>query len=157
MDLEHAEHTAVREAVYVVLGTHTTDPVEAQRSEIETRQTLTLSASIGSVATSGPAGPARSDTITYAPAGYDPVYGALTFNATGNALDANIAVGSGTLKNPLFVVRGASAYPSTVRLNGAVLTADVDYFPSLRAGTSELWLTLNRNLGGATNRLQLQP
>jgi hypothetical protein len=144
-------------AVYVVLGPHTTGPVEAQRGEVETIQTLALSASIGSVAASGPAGPARVDTITYAPAGYDPVRGALTFAATGNALDANIAVGAGTLKHPLLVVRGTTAYPSTVKLNGTTLVADTDYFPSLRAGANELWLTLNRDLSGATNRVQLQP
>ncbi|HEU4664835.1 MAG TPA: hypothetical protein VFS55_12480 [Dokdonella sp.] len=145
-------------AVYVVLGPHSTSPVEAQRAEVETIQTLALSASVGSVATSGPAGPARSDTITYAPAGYDPVRGALTFNAAGNALDANIAVGAGrTLKHPLLVVRGVGAYPQSVKLNGTTLTADVDYYPSLRAGANELWLTLDRDLTGAANRLQLQP
>lgn len=144
-------------AVYVVLGPHSTGPVEAQRAEIEARQTVVLSASIGSVATSGPAGPARSDTITYEPAGYDPVHGALTFNAAGNMLDANIAVGSGTLEHPMLIVRGLNAYPATVLLNGTTLIADADYFASLRADTNELWLTLNRNLSGAGNHLQLQP
>jgi hypothetical protein len=145
-------------AVHVVLGPHSAGPVEAQRAEVEAIQTLALGASIGSVATSGPAGPARSDAITYAPPGYDPVYGALTFAAAGNALDANIAVGAGrTLKHPLLVVRGMNAYPSSVKFNGATLTADVDYYPSLRAGANELWLTLNRDLTGTSNRLQLQP
>ncbi len=144
-------------AVYVVLGPHSTGPVEAQRSEIETRQTLTLSASIGSVASSGPAGPGRSDTITYQPAGNDPVRGALTFNASGNALDANIAVGAGTLRHPLIIVRGVSTHPATVQFNGATLAADSDYFSSLRADANELWLTLNRDLSGAGNHLQLQP
>jgi hypothetical protein len=145
-------------AVYVVLGPHGASPVETQRAEIEAIQTLALSASIGTVATSGPAGPARSDTITYAPAGYDPVYGALTFAAAANVLDANIAVGAGrTLKHPLLVVRGINAYPQSVKLNGTTLTADVDYYPSLRAGANELWLTLNRDLTGSANRLQLQP
>ncbi len=145
-------------AVYVVLGPKSAFPVEAQRGEVETMQTLTMTASVGSVATSGPAGPARADTITYAPVGYNPIYGALTFTAAGNALTANIAVGAGhTLKHPLLVVRGMTAYPTTVKLNGATLTADTDYFPSLRAGTNELWLTLNRDLTGASNGLQLIP
>jgi hypothetical protein len=145
-------------SVYIVLGPDSASPVEAQRSEIETIQTLAMTATVGSVATSGPAGPARADTMTYAPSGYDPVHGALTFAAAGNALDANIAVGAGrTLAHPLLVVRSMSAYPSTVKLNGSTLVADTDYFPSLRAGANELWLTLNRNLSGATNRLQLQP
>jgi hypothetical protein len=144
-------------SVYVVLGPDSTTPVETQRGEVEAIQTLALTASIGSVATSGPAGPARTDTITYAPPGYDPVHAALTFTAAGNSLDATIAVGAGhTLAHPVLVVRGMGAYPSTVTLNGATLTADADYFPSLRPDANELWLTLNRDLTGS-NHLQLQP
>lgn len=144
-------------ATYIVLGPHSTGPVEAQRSEVEARQTMTLTASVGSVATSGPAGPARADTITYAPPGYDPVRGALTFLAAGNLLDANIAVASGTLKHPMLIVRGMNAEPAVVRFNNTTLTADVDYYASLRAGSNELWLTLNRDLSGASNHLQFLP
>ncbi|KAB2898320.1 MAG: hypothetical protein F9K31_10160 [Dokdonella sp.] len=145
-------------SVYVVLGAHSTGPVEAQRSEIEVVQTLTLSASIGSVATGGPAGINRPDSMSYTPAGFDPVYGALTFNATGNALDANIAVGAGTLRHPLVIVRGygAAAYP-TLKLNGQTLVMDQDWFPSLRAGSNELWITLNRDLAGAANHVVITP
>jgi hypothetical protein len=145
-------------STYVVLGTHSSDPVGAQVTQNETLQNVGLSATVGSVATSGPAGVNRSDNVTYTPAGYDPRYGALTFNATGNALDANIAVSSGTLKKPLVVLRNyTGAYPSTVTLNNVALTIDVDYFPSLRAGSSELWITLNSNLSGATNHLVVTP
>lgn len=144
-------------STHIVLGTHSSDPVGAQVTQVEVLQTLSLGAAIGSVATSGPAGINRPDTKTYAPAGYDPVYAALNFIAAGNALDANIAVGTGTLRKPLIVLRNATAYPNTVRLNGAALVRDVDYFPSLRAGANELWITLDRNLAGATNRLELVP
>lgn len=145
-------------STYVVLGTHSTDPVGAQVTQVETVQSLNLTAATGSVATSGPAGVNRPDNITYAPAGYDPVYGALTFNAVGNALDANIAVGSGSLKKPVIVVRNISGgeYP-TLRFNSVAQVLDVDYFPSLRVATGELWITLNRDLSGATNRLEVLP
>ncbi len=143
-------------STHIVFGKHTTTPVEAQVTQIETMQTLTLSTTIGSVATSGPAGAGRSDTATYTPAGYDHVYGALTFSASSNAVDANIAVGAGTLKKPLIVIRGftSGSYP-TVKLAGATLVSDTDYYPSLRAAASELWITLNRDLTGATNRLEI--
>jgi hypothetical protein len=147
-------------SVYVVLGPHSTLPVEAQVAQVETVQSLALSASVGSVATSGPAGVNRADTTTYSPAGYDQIYGALTFVASaGNALDANISVGSGTLSNPLIIVRNytSSAYPTSVKLNSTVLAIDVDYFPSLRGSSNEQWLTLNGNLSGATNHLQVTP
>jgi hypothetical protein len=148
-------------STYVVLGAHSTAPVEAQITQVEATQSLTLTTLVGSVVTTGPSGVNRaghpSDTMTYAPPGYDPVYGALTFNAAGNALDANVAVGAGSLAKPLFVVKGATAYPSTVRYNGATLVVDVDYHPSLRTGPNELWITLNRTFTGATNRVELLP
>jgi len=146
-------------SVYIVLGPHSTSPVEAQVTQVETAQTLTLSAATGSVITDGPAGVNRGDTITYAPAGYDPVYGALAFNASANALDANVAVGSGTLKKPLIIVHNytSAAFPAAVKLGGTTLAMDVDYFPSLRTTASELWITLNRDLTGPTNHLQVTP
>lgn len=145
-------------ATWIVLGTHAGDPVGAQRQEVETIQGVGLSAAVGSVATQGPAGVADASGATYQPPGYDPVRGALTFQADGNRLDANVAVGSGTLKHPLLIVRGyAAALPATVKLRGALLTRDVDYFPSLRGDAAELWITLNRDLDGAANRLEILP
>jgi hypothetical protein len=143
-------------STYIVLGTHTSGPIEAQVAQVEAVQALTLTATIGTVATSGSAGIARADTVTYAPAGYDHVYGALAFVASGNQLDANLGVGAGALRKPLVVVRSFTSvvYP-TVMLAGATLTQDVDYFPSLRPGSSELWLTLNRDLAGPSNRLEI--
>jgi hypothetical protein len=143
-------------STYVVLGTHASLPVEAQVTQVETVQSLTLTATIGTVTTAGPAGIARADTVAYAPTGYNHVYGALAFQAVGNRLDANLAIGAGTLRKPLVVVGNyvGGAYP-TVKLAGTVLTQDVDYFPSLRTGASELWLTLNRDLTGATNHLEV--
>jgi len=146
-------------SVYVVLGPHSSAPVTAQRAEIEAMQTVTFGVTVGSVATSGPAGVNRADTITYDPPGYDHIYGALAFSAASNTLDANVAVGSGTLHNPLIIVRNYTNgnYPTTVKLNGTTLAIDVDYFPSLRGAASELWITLNRDLTGVTNHLQMTP
>ncbi len=144
-------------STYVVLGPHAASPVEAQVAQVETVQSLTLSAAIGSVVTSGPAGIVRADNVTYAPAGYNPVYGALAFDASGNQLDANIAVGAGTLRKPLIVLGNytAGTPPAAMKLGGALLVPDVDAFVSLRASASELWVTLNRDLTGASNHLEI--
>ncbi len=145
-------------SVYVILGQHTTSPVEAQITQVETVQSVSLgiNGGIGSVVTSGPAGINDATSVTYAPAGYNHIYGAFSFAANGsNQLDANITVGSGTLKNPLIVVTNYTGGDPTVVLNGSTLTADVDYFASTRA--NELWITLNRNLGAATHDLQINP
>jgi hypothetical protein len=145
-------------SLYVVLGLHSTDAVAAQVTQAEAAQSTSVSATIGSVATSGPAGVNRSDTLTYTPSGYDPVYGAFTFNAAANQLDANINAGA-TLSKPLVIIRNytAGAYPATVKFGGTTLTMDTDYFPSLRSDKNELWITLNRDVTGATNRIQITP
>jgi len=146
-------------SVYVVLGTHSNDAVDAQVAQMETVQSLNLAASVGTVATSGPAGVNRADNVTYAPAGYDHVYGALAFAASGNALDATITVAAGrTLRHPVIVVRNftAASYP-TVQLDNAAQTMDADYFPSLRAGAQELWITLDADLAAGSHRLQIAP
>ncbi len=144
-------------STYVVLGPHSSGPVEAQVTQVETVQTLTLSAVTGSVVTSGPAGAGRSDTVAYAPAGYNPVYGALAFTASADSLDANVAVGAGTLTKPLVVLGGYTASYPIVKLGGVALTQDVDYFPSLRTSANELWITLSRDLTGPTNHLEILP
>jgi hypothetical protein len=146
-------------SVHVVFGTHTSDPVGAQVADIEAVQSLVLAATVGTAAATGPAGVGRDDTVAYAPIGYDAVYGTLAFAASNNTLDATITVGAGhTLRHPLVVVRGYAlgAYPD-VRLDGAALTMDTDYFPSLRAGAQELWITLGRDLPAGGHHFEISP
>ena len=142
-------------STWIVLGTHSTLPVEAQVTQVETIQELTLSTITGSVVTSGPAGVTRADNVTYDPPGYNHVYGALAFSAQNNVLDANIAVGAGTLKKPLIIVSNYTGADPTVKVGGVTLTADADYFHSLRPSASELWLTLNSDVTGAVNHLEI--
>jgi hypothetical protein len=238
-------------STYVVLGQHSALPVDAQIAQVETIQSLTLTAATGTVVTTGPAGITRGDFVTYAPAGYNHVYGALAFQASANALDANIQVtpvttfdvtspdfyyafngisgqnppislvqgvtyhfnintaanhpfeilgapagsvtnnnissgtitfvvpasggtfryhcsvhdfgntittrgpGAGTLRKPLIIVSNYTGGEPVVKLDSATLVADVDYFASVRASANELWITLNRDLSGATNHLEI--
>jgi hypothetical protein len=146
-------------SVFVVLGTHSASPVDAEIAHSTALANTSLSASVGSVATSGAAGVNRTDTITYSPAGYDPVYSALVFNATSNMVTATIGVSSGTLKNPMIIIRNytSGSYPTTVKFGGTPLTMDADYFPSLRSDKSELWITLNKNVSGTGNAFQIIP
>ena len=145
-------------STWIVLGTHSSDPVGKNVTDVEIVQSLTLTAQVGSVAANGPSGIADATIRAYTPLGWNPVYGALTFDASGNRLDANIKVGSGTLRHPLLIVRGFSSqtYP-TLTLNGQALVRDQDWFPSLRGSASELWITLNRDLTGASNRIVISP
>jgi hypothetical protein len=143
-------------STYIALGEKSRGPVEASVSGVETMQTVSTAATIGTVATSGPAGIDRTDLQVYSPAGYDPVYGALTYVAEGNVLDATIAVGSGALTKPLLIVRDWTAgVPALMSLDGKTLLADTDAFVSVRSDAHELWITLDSNLAGAGHRLQL--
>jgi hypothetical protein len=144
-------------STYVVLGLHSTDPISVHVAQIETVQNTTLTANIGSVVTTGPAGINRADTVTYAPAGWNHVHAAWALQAVNNQVSANFNLGAGTLSNPLVIVSNwtAGVLPGTIRLNGATLLQDTDYFPSLRADSQELWITLNRNLTGAANRIDI--
>ena len=143
-------------STYIALGEKSAEPVAASVGGVETMQTVTTTTNIGAVATSGPAGINRTDTTTYAPAGYDPVYGALTYEADGNVLDAAISVGSGSLGRPLVIVRNWTAgTPAMLTLDGQPLVADTDAFVSVRSDARELWITLDASLSGAGHRLQL--
>ena len=115
-----------------------------------------LTATIGSVVLSGPAGVARTDPVTYAPPGYNHVYGALAFLASANHLDATISTTvSSSLRKPMLIIGTFRCNSPVLRLNGAILTPDVDYFASPRPAASEIWITLNRDLSGAT-RLEIE-
>jgi hypothetical protein len=145
-------------STFVVLGLHSLLPVEAQRSQIENVQGTVVTATTGTVVTSGPAGVNRTDTVTYAPAGWNHVYGAWAVQAgAGNKVDVNINAGGLTLTNPLIIVSGWASpdLPGAVRLNGVPLTQDTGYYPSVRGSAQELWVTLNQSLVGAVNRLEI--
>lgn len=145
-------------STHVVLGTHSADPVGMQVTQVETVQTLSLSATVGNVVASGPSGVADATARTYSPSGYDPVYGALRFNASNNRVTANIAIGAGTLRHPLLVIGNYNGgLPTTLRLNGQTLVRDQDWLPSPRPDAQQLWITLKRNLSGAGNSIELIP
>jgi hypothetical protein len=145
---------------FIVLGRHTLSPVENQIGEIEVVQNTTLTASIGSVATSGPAGINRpaADNTSYAPVGWNHVYGVWALAATGNRIDANFALAAGSLARPVLVLSNwtTGTVPVEVRFNGSVLAPDADYFASPRADRDELWLTLDHTLAGASNRIEVR-
>jgi hypothetical protein len=111
----------------------------------------TVSASTGSVTTSGPAGVSDSTSLSYGSSSFDPVYSAYTFTANANVLSATFTLSTKTLKNPVLRVKSytGSASP-VVKLDGVTLVEDVDYFASkvVFDGSNELWLTLNKTLTG---------
>ncbi|WLT30994.1 glycosyl hydrolase family 18 protein [Geothrix sp. PMB-07] len=137
-------------SVYMVLGRHSDAAVASHVTQMERKLGATLTASKGTVAAQGPGGAGRTDSVTYAKAGYNATYGAfeLIADATG-AFQATLNAGAGDLKNPLFIVRDVAGVPSQITLGGTTLVADQDYFASYDAAQHRLWLTLNRTWSGS--------
>jgi hypothetical protein len=142
-------------STYVVLHKHSAGATAAQITQVENAMSSTMSASVGTVRTGGPAGVGRSDTRTFQPAGYNRVYGTWEVNASGgNATIALNAAGSGLL-NPIFIVHNhANALPASVTLDAAALTAEVDYFATVDPANADhadtrVWITVNRNWTGS--------
>lgn len=139
-------------AVNVVLDRHSDGGVMAEVANQEATQATTITATQGSVATSGPAGIARVDTMTYVPPGWDPFYGVWRVSPDASGVVALSLTSSATLVHPIFVVSQALAAPS-VTVDGHVLTADVDFFASTdtdgKTGSASTWVTLNRQFTGA--------
>ncbi|MCL2725462.1 MAG: hypothetical protein FWD69_13600 [Polyangiaceae bacterium] len=131
----------------VVLSRHTDQPALAEVHSQEAVRLTTLTATAGTIPTSGPIGVERSDIAAYSPAGYDPVYGAWRIQANASGLASFTSrTTSGSLVSPMIIVGNAGTAGPVVTLDGAVLTADSDYFAS--ANGSEVWITLGRTLSG---------
>lgn len=143
-------HPFTSYAVWLVLGKHSARPVEAQVAQSEAAQATRLTASVGKVATSGPAGVGRTDLATWAPAGWNHVLGTWDLQATGDKVQVVVTPGA-ALVNPIFrVLDFGGAAPASVTLGGTKLTAGTDYFASVDAANRVLWLTLKQTLSAET-------
>jgi hypothetical protein len=142
--------------VYVVLGPHSRTPTLSMAEQAAVIDATTLTATVGEVATAGPAGVNRADTGPYRPAGYNPVYGTWEATPANASVTVTFSVAGGTpLINPVVVVRGLQfsdgtrgVPPTNVSLDGVLLTLDQDFFASYNADTQDSWLTVNKSLTG---------
>jgi hypothetical protein len=152
-------------STFIVLGEHsagvnpTADQVGEQERILKAASPITATASVGTLATTGPTGVEGSGTQTYSRAGYNPVYATWDVNASGNAATINwAATAADTLKNPVVRLLGYSlaTAPTTVTFNGAPLVSGTDYLVSIDSGNATLWITLLRTISGASNALAIQ-
>lgn len=135
-------------AVFVVLGRHTDAPVQTAITALERTQGVSLEATVGRVATRGPAGIARTDEADYDPPGWDPTRAAWTLQADASRVSLRITAPS-AIEHPLFVVRGWTRdEPSRVTLDGLELAPDRGFYASVDGERDELWLTLPRSISG---------
>lgn len=152
-------HAKVSYSTFVALDAHSKAPTANAAEQVSVVDATRITATVGAVRTSGPAGVNRTDAMTYSPAGYSPVLGTWEVDAASNAVDLGIAApATAYLENPTFVIHGytRTTAPASVKLDGVTLAANQGYFASVRAGTQDLWLTLNAKVRGAGHRLSVQ-
>ncbi len=140
-------------SVFMVLGRHSTRSVLSQVEQVESFQGVTLTATVGAVLTQGPAGVGRTDPVTYAPAGYNPLYATWEVRAVNNQAQLGFTTGTRPVASPVFVLRDytAATPPASVRLDGVELRPDLDYYASVDDAGDALWLTLARSVSGTVS------
>ena len=115
---------------------------------------VSLSASIGSVVTSGQVGTKNPATQVLSPAGYDHNYRAWYVQTNGSdQVQVTMNVSSGSLTNPTFRIKNISQIPNNVTFNGNLLTENSDYYASYDGVNNEAWVTLLRNVTGSNTIL----
>ena len=152
-------------STFIVLGTHTggyeNGTVGQAVKQMENAAAANLTATTGTVVTSGPAGvgTAGNATITYTPSGYDPTFAAWELAAASNAVNTTLTPGAGEpLDHPLFVVDGysASQSPASISINGKNV-AGTDYYATLDASAQRLWITVNQTATSAIHLVITAP
>lgn len=129
-------------SLYVVFGTHAQSAVAAQVAEMETILKSSIAATVGTIDTKAVGGPGRTDEVTLSKAGFDSARGAWSAHAASNNAKLQFTA-SGTLVNPLIVIRDWTAASPKLSWNNASLTADTHYFATVDGARKELWITLN--------------
>jgi hypothetical protein len=116
-----------------------------------------VTATVGTVQSSCPAGPGRTDAeacgnsgvngVPAAPNGYQGSQAAWLVQAANNKFDVQLTHGNDVFA-PTLLITGytASKAPATLAFNGgaSTLTAGRDYFASVDTGGKALWITFNR-------------
>ena len=147
-------------SVFVVFGSHSggyLDGTVGQTvKQMENAAAASLTAATGTVKTSGPVGVgnAAAATITYTPAGYNPIYSTWEITAAGNAADATLTPAAGqALDHPVFVVNGytLAQLPASISVGAGLATPDLDYFLTLDTASQRLWITVNRIVSSPVN------
>jgi hypothetical protein len=155
-----ADGSVMAYSVFVVFGTHTggytNGTVGQEVIQMQNATQASLSATIGAVATNGPAGVgnAASRTIPYTPAGYNPTYSTWEIAAKTNTVNATLApAANAPLDHPIFVINGytSSQLPASIAVGTRLTNASVDYFATLDTAGQRLWISVNRMVSNSLN------
>jgi hypothetical protein len=147
-------------SLFDVFGTHTggykNGATGKMVKQMENMAQALLTASTGTVITSGPAGAGLASSVannvTYIPAGYNHVYATWEVNASSNQAVATLTPMAGApIENPVFVINNFTAASfSNICINNTTAVANTDYFATIDLANSKAWVTLNRTISSAT-------
>lgn len=136
-----------------VVGPYSQGGLMARVEDTEHAYATTLSATTGTVVTSGPRGPGdfvgptvgRMPTLEWSNPGLDFIYRTWNVAADEGAAAVNLSVAGGLVR-PVLVVHEFPDQTEVVRIDGEDATAEVDYYASHDAATARLWVTIDRTL-----------
>jgi hypothetical protein len=147
-------------SVFDIFGTHTggykNGATGKMVKQMENMQLATLTATIGTVKTSGPLGVGlvsnAANNVTYVPAGYNHLYATWESNAASNIVDVTLTpAAAAPIEKPVFVVNNFTAATiNAVCINGVAGIANIDYFATVDAANSKAWITLNSTITNPT-------
>jgi hypothetical protein len=153
-----ADGSLMAYSTFIVLGQHhgsyTGGAVGQQVTQMENVAQAGLTASVGTKATTGPAGvgtAAAARTITYSPPGFNPTYAAWEISASANEVTATLTPASGhPLASPVFVIDNytKTTLPSSISVNGS--SAGSGYYASVDTAGQRLWITVNASVTSAS-------
>ncbi len=147
-------------SVFDIFGTHTggykNGATGKMVKQMENMQLASLTATIGTVKTSGPIGVGLvsnvANNVTYTPAGYNHLYATWETNAASNIVVVTLTPAPASpIEKPVFVVNNfTGATINTVCINGVAGIANIDYFATLDVANSKAWITLNSTITNPT-------
>ena len=147
-------------SVFIVFGTHTggytNGTVGQQVIQMQNVTRASLAATIGTVATSGPAGVGSASTpaVTYTPAGYNPTFATWEIAAVTNAVNATLTPAANyPLVHPVFVINSytTNQLPANIAVGPGLTNAGVHYFATVDTNRQRLWITVNRLVTNSLN------
>jgi MYXO-CTERM domain-containing protein len=148
-----------------VVGKHSEGGLLARVTDTEHAYATTLTATTGTVVTSGPRGPGdfvgptvgRMPTIEWSNPGFDFIHRTWNVTADQGAIAVTMDVAQGGLVRPVLVAHDYAGEDEVVRLDGEELAADADYYASYDPATARLWITIDRTLEGGSHTIVIGP
>ncbi|MBN2754142.1 MAG: CIA30 family protein, partial [Candidatus Goldbacteria bacterium] len=136
------------------MGKKTEDKVRALAAEQADIHELInpLTASVGTVVTTGHMNLYDAGGFTFKPAGFNHIYNAWEVVCASDTADISLNLGAKSLKNQTFLFDNYNAaFAPQITLNSSVLAEGIDMFTSVDTADKKLYVTLNKTITGVNH------